>query len=85
MPASIEQVIKVDPEYILLTDWDGEGESVFESLMEDPGWSTLQAVQKEQIKMIDAKYVITPNLYAADGIEKIARWLYPERFEGESE
>lgn len=81
-PASIEQIIKADPEYILLTDWDGEGERVFAELMETPGWNTLQAVQNQRMKMIDAKYIITPNIHADEGIEEIARWLYPEVFEG---
>lgn len=82
MPASAEQVIKMDPDYILLTDWDGEGESVFRELMEAPGWNTLQAVRNNRMRMIDAKYVVTANLHVAEGVEEIARWIYPERFEG---
>lgn len=82
LPASVEQVIKMDPDYIVLTDWDGEGERVFTELMDTPGWNTLQAVQNDRVKLIDAKYVITSNIHVAEGIKEIARWVYPERFEG---
>lgn len=82
--ADLEHVLKQDPDYILLADWDGSGQKAYEEWMNDPGWRTLKAVQNNRIKIIPAKYVMTASVQAAEGIELIARWLHPASF-GEEE
>src|SRR5690625_4385921 len=77
-PASIEQVLKTDPDYILLIDFFGKGEEGFNELMNDPGWNTLKAVEEGNIKLIEAKYIVNPNSKNVDGLEMLIDWLYNE-------
>ena len=75
-PASIEQVLKTDPDYILLVDFFGKGEEGFNELMNDPGWNTLKAVEEGNIKLIEAKYIVNPNSKNVDGLEMLIDWFY---------
>lgn len=75
-PASIEQVLKLDPDYILLADFFGKGEEGFAELMEDPGWNTLRAVEEDKMMMLDAKYIINPNVENVEGLEKLVNFIY---------
>lgn len=77
-PASIEQVLKTDPDYILLVDFFGKGEESFNELMNDPGWNTLKAVEEGNIKLIEAKYIVNPNSKNVDGLEMLIDWFYNE-------
>lgn len=77
-PASIEQVLKTDPDYILLVDFFGKGEEGFNELMNDPGWNTLKAVEEGNIKLIEAKYIVNPNSKNVDGLEMLIDWFYNE-------
>lgn len=75
-PAAIEQVLKMDPDYILLIDFFGKGEEGFADLMDDPGWSTLSAVKEERLNIMEAKYIINPNVSNIEGMQMMADWLY---------
>ena len=75
-PASMEQIMKMNPDYILFADFFGKGEEGFSDLLADKGWQTLDAVQNEQTMILDAKYVINPNPDLIDGLEQIVNWLY---------
>ena len=77
-PASIEQVLKTDPDYILLVDFFGKGEESFNELMNDPGWNTLKTVEEGNIKLIEAKYIVNPNSKNVDGLEMLIDWFYNE-------
>lgn len=77
-PASMEQIIKMDPDYILFVDFFGKGEAGFADLMDDSAWGTLTAVQEERTKILDAKYVINPNRELIEGLQMIVDWLYAE-------
>jgi iron complex transport system substrate-binding protein len=81
--ASIEQIIKADPEYILLIEWQEGKVGDLEEIMQTPGWSTLQAVQNNKVKQMPAKKLLNPNRYNVDHLEEIAKWLHPERFESQ--
>lgn len=75
-PASMEQIIKTDPDYIILLDFFGRGEQSFADLMEDPGWETLAAVENDRIKLVDAKYMLNPNVENVTGLKMIVDWIY---------
>jgi ABC-type Fe3+-hydroxamate transport system, periplasmic component len=77
--ASIEQMIKADPEYILLVEWQ-ERTTDLEEMTQNPGWSALQAVKNNKVKHMPAKQLLNPNRYNADTLEEIAKWLHPDRF-----
>lgn len=75
-PASIEQVMKMDPDYIFLLDFFGRGEEDFTELSENPGWSSLQAIKNDQVKMLDVKYLMNPNVEVLEGLEIMVDWIY---------
>lgn len=75
-PASIEQILKMDPDHIILLDFFGKGEAGFEELIKKPGWNTLDAVQNKRIKMIEAKYLLNPNVENVDGLKMMVEWIY---------
>lgn len=75
-PASIEQVLKMDPDYIFLLDFVGKGEEVFEELMSNPGWDSLSAVENNQMKVLDVKYLMNPNVEVVEGLDIMVDWIY---------
>lgn len=81
--ATIEQIIKADPDYILLIQWQEGKTDELTEITETPGWSTLQAVKNNNVKHVLAKQLLNPNRYNADNLEEIARWLHPDRFNHE--
>lgn len=76
--ASIEDLIKIDPDYIVLGDWDGTGEEWLSGLKADPQWNTLTAVQQGRITTMKAKDLLAPNRYTVDGMLQMSAWLYPD-------
>lgn len=80
-PAAIEQVLKMDPDYILLLDFFGKGEEGFADLMNDPGWDALTAVKEDRLKLMKAKYILNPNVENIEGLKALSDWLYHEREE----
>lgn len=75
--ASVEQVIKMDPDYMMLLDWAGRGEEAYKELIETPGWSTLKAVKNDRLKVLEVKYLLNPNTKVIDGLEILTNWIYP--------
>ncbi|WGU97280.1 ABC transporter substrate-binding protein [Paenibacillus dendritiformis] len=76
--ASIEDLIKIDPDYIVLGDWDGTGEEWLSGLKSDPQWNTLTAVQQGRITTMKAKDLLAPNRYTVDGMLHMSAWLHPD-------
>lgn len=75
-PASIEQVMKMDPDYIFLLDFFGNGEEDFTELSENPGWGSLQAIENDRVKLLDVKYLMNPNVEVIKGLEIMVDWIY---------
>lgn len=78
--ATIEQVIKADPDYILLVEWEEGKMDDMDEVTQTPGWSTLQAVQNDRVLRMPARKLLNPTRYSIDTLEEIAHWLHPERF-----
>lgn len=78
--ATIEQVIKADPDYILLVEWEEGSVGDMDEVTQTPGWSTLQAVQNGRVLRMPARKLLNPTRYSIDTLEEIAHWLHPERF-----
>jgi hypothetical protein len=49
---------------------------VVESIANRPGWSSLQAVKKQRIRVLESDYSGGPRYIV--GLYKMASWLYPE-------
>lgn len=75
-PASIEQVLKMEPDYIFLLDFVGKGDEVFTELSENPGWGSLSAVKNDQVKVLDVKYLMNPNIKVVEGLDIMVDWIY---------
>lgn len=75
-PASIEQVLKMDPDYLFLLDFVGKGDEVFTDLTDNPGWSSLTAIQEDRVKVLDVKYLMNPNVKVVEGLDIMVDWIY---------
>lgn len=82
--ASIEDVIKMNPEYIVLGDWDGSGDEWLKDLKSQAAWNTLDAVKKNRITTMKAKELLAPNRYTVDGMLEMSAWLHPHLWKGDS-
>lgn len=78
--ASMEQIIKADPDYILLVQWKEGDDADIKEITSAPGWETLNAVKNGNTKTMTVKEIFYPNRYNADSVEHIAQWLHPEQF-----
>ena len=77
---SLEQLVAVDPQVIVF----GSGSFVPttpESLAARPGWGTLTAVTDGRVFAIDTNWVDRPGPRLVDGLEAMARFIHPERFD----
>lgn len=73
--ASVEQVIKMDPDYIFFRDFQGKGEEAYMDLMNQPGWDTLQAVKNGHVKVIPT-YITGSNTKLTEGLKTIVDTIY---------
>lgn len=78
--ASIEQIIKTDPDYILLIQWKEGDAADLDEITNTPGWQTLKAVKGNNVKIMTVKQLFYPNRYNTDSLQELARWLHPDRF-----
>jgi len=75
---SAEEVIKADPEIILLAD-AAYGVTV-ESVKGRPGWSGMTAVKKSAIYAADPDLTSRSGPRLVDGLELLAKTIHPEAF-----
>ena len=76
---SAEAIIDAAPDVVLLADaaW---GES-YETVCARPGWDAIPACVNERVHGVDGDLTSRPGPRIVDGLEQIARLLYPDRFE----
>lgn len=77
---SAEEVIRADPEIVLLAD-AAYGVTV-ESVKGRPGWSAIAAIKRGAIYPIAPDLTSRPGPRLIDGLEALARILHPEAFGG---
>ncbi len=76
-----EFLITANPDVIMLTNWQFEGETVDKMkarFAEDPAYSTVTAVRNDHFVSIPGRAIYCPNHYAADGLREIFNAIYPE-------
>jgi iron complex transport system substrate-binding protein len=73
-----EEILDRDPEVIVLADADA-GESP-ETVKARPGWGAISAVKNDRIYVVDPDIVSRPGPRVVEGLEELARILYPEKF-----
>jgi len=76
---SLEQIVESNPSVIILGDsmWG----VIPESVLERPGWETIEAVKSNSIFPIDDNLISRPGPRLVDGLEQIAKLLRPGLFE----
>ena len=76
---SWEEVVRRDPQWILISDHRIPVEAIISHLTSDPQLAQVEAIRKRQFVFITYAEQ-TPSTRSVDGLEKIARALYPQRF-----
>jgi iron complex transport system substrate-binding protein len=72
-----EAVIAADPEVIILADVPAVTP---EEVKARPGWDSVSAVQNDRVFAVDPDIVSRNGPRLVDGLEELARLLYPDRF-----
>lgn len=81
---SMEAIITADPAYIFVTtqgtDTDAALKIVEDTLLTNPAWNSLTAVQQGKYYVLDKSlYNLKPNARWGEAYEKLADILYPEQ------
>lgn len=79
---SLEELIRADPDLILLSDALAPmNPQTPELVARRPGWSHLRAVRRGTIFPIDSDLISRPGPRIVEGLELLARLLHPDRFQ----
>ena len=78
---SSEEVVRRDPEVIILSDADlPENPQTSALVRERPGWSAIAAVRAGRVYPLSHAYLERPGPRLIDGLEQLARLIHPELF-----
>ena len=76
---SLEEVLRRKPEGLLVSSMEREGR--FEKARQDwLQWTSIPAVQKGKVHLIDSDLIDRPSPRVVDGLEIMAKLLHPEVF-----
>ena len=76
---SLEELVRRDPDVILGPATHGSGLAL-EQLRRRPGWQNLRAVRTGRVYVVEDDLISRPGPRLVEGLERVARALYPERF-----
>jgi iron complex transport system substrate-binding protein len=78
---SLEQLLKMDPEIVLLGDTLGVNHpQTPEMVLRRPGWERLTAIRRRAVRTVDGTLVTRPGPRIAGGLEAMARAVHPNLF-----
>ena len=77
---SLEEVVRQDPQVIVVP---ASLKSSYDELKAGTrsGWEGITAVKEGRIYMIDDDLISRPGPRLVEGLEQLARWFYPDRFQ----
>ena len=76
----LEQVVHLQPDYLLFSSDDSQQvQKQLAELQDRPGWRQLQAVRNRRFIVV-GEAISHPSPRLVEGIEQLARALYPSRF-----
>ncbi|ADU51415.1 periplasmic binding protein [Thermaerobacter marianensis DSM 12885] len=77
---SLEEVVRQDPQVIVVP---ASLETSYKELKEKrrQGWEGITAVKEGRIYVIDDNLISRPGPRLVEGLEQLARWFYPDRFQ----
>jgi iron complex transport system substrate-binding protein len=82
---SVERLIQLDPEIVIVSDWNPEEPDFYERLISHPELKHLSAVRNRKVYSISDKDISTVSHYIVDGIERLAGVIHPEWFDPAAE
>ncbi|QZA33908.1 ABC transporter substrate-binding protein [Hydrogenibacillus sp. N12] len=74
---SAEDVVRADPDVLLLVAGEGEAKRWIEALRRSPGLSTLRAVRESRVVAIDADRISRPGPRLVEALVEVVRAVYP--------
>ncbi len=74
-----EVIVAKSPQVIFVGD-DTSGTDTPDKIIARPGWNTIAAVKNKRIYAINADLTNRPGPRAVDGVEQVAKFLYPDLF-----
>lgn len=75
-----EEAVALAPEVIITTYGEADGQAA-EEVLRRPGWGEVPAVVERQVFDVDNDRVVRPGPHMMDGVEILARTVYPEVFD----
>jgi len=77
---SLETIVTLDPEIIILSAWQPEETDFLEKIRTHPALSHLSAVRNKKVYVFPEKYLTTVSQHIVDATEALARLIHPGRF-----
>lgn len=77
---SIEILLKKNPDVMIAPDLHGSNTATLENVKQRPGWSDIAAVKNNRVYIIEDDLITVPGPRIVDGLEAVAKSLYPDRF-----
>ncbi|MDQ0338343.1 iron complex transport system substrate-binding protein [Caldalkalibacillus uzonensis] len=74
-----EEIVQLEPE-VIITTYGYYVDNPVEEVLSRDGWSQVPAVQHEQVFDVDNDTVTRPGPRIMDGVETLAKLIYPEIF-----
>ena len=78
---SVESLVQLDPEIVIVSDWNPEEPDFYQKLVVHPALGRLSAVRSRRVYAIPEKDLSTVSQHIVDGIEQVARIIHPEWFD----
>jgi iron complex transport system substrate-binding protein len=80
----LEQVVRLQPDYLIISNDNArQVQRELTELQERPGWRRLEAVRNRRFIVV-SEAMSHPSPRLVDGIEQLARALYPATFASEA-
>ncbi|MEN6413552.1 MAG: ABC transporter substrate-binding protein [Veillonellales bacterium] len=84
---SKEQIVGINPDVLLLPDWDYDGKRNIEQyrlqVQNDPALQTVKAIRHQRLVQVPDRYLYSVSQSIVYGVRDIAKAAYPQYFGGE--
>jgi iron complex transport system substrate-binding protein len=79
---SKEQIVKVDPDILLLPTWDYTGKTDLrqfaKDLQDDPAFSSVKAIREQRLIPVLDRHLYCSSQYIVYGVREVASAAYPQ-------
>ncbi|QDR79070.1 ABC transporter substrate-binding protein [Sporomusa termitida] len=81
---SKEQLVKVNPDILLMPTWDYTGKTDMAQfaadIQNDPALQSVKAIRRQQLVSIPERYLVCTSQYIVWGVKNLASYAYPQYF-----